>query len=54
LQSFSSEYKEVVAKADEYKENFEKQPRKLRYLQGVVTDLFIDRCKVVGYHQAMD
>ena len=54
LQSFSPEYKEVVAKADEYKENFEKQPRKLRYLQGVVTDLFIDRCKVVGYHQAME
>eukprot|EP00357_Protocruzia_adherens_P027219 CAMPEP_0115022488 /NCGR_PEP_ID=MMETSP0216-20121206/31590_1 /TAXON_ID=223996 /ORGANISM="Protocruzia adherens, Strain Boccale" /LENGTH=658 /DNA_ID=CAMNT_0002395201 /DNA_START=192 /DNA_END=2168 /DNA_ORIENTATION=+ len=49
--SFMEEgFKEVLDKAAQIKTEFEAQPRKLHFLYGIITDLYIDRAKFKGWH----
>lgn len=50
LEKFSSEFREILKNGEEYKESYKKQPKKLQYLQGVITDLYVDTARLNGIH----
>jgi hypothetical protein len=50
LEKFSSEFQEILKKGEEYREAYKKHPKKLQYLQGVITDLYVDTARLNGIH----
>jgi Bardet-Biedl syndrome 7 protein len=50
LNFLSEEYKEILGKAEEIKEKFKMQPRKLNFLWGIIADLYNDTAIIKGVH----
>ena len=45
----SAEYQDVLAHSDKYKREHKHQPRALEMLFGLITDLYVDKCKFKGH-----
>lgn len=50
LNFLSDEYKEILSNAEQIKEQFKLQPRKLNFLWGVIADLYNDTAMIKGVH----
>lgn len=46
----SQEYKDILRNADQIRQEFAQQPRKLTYLWGIIADLYQDTAKIKGVH----
>ncbi|CAG9334313.1 unnamed protein product [Blepharisma stoltei] len=50
LEKFSEEFQGVLTESESIQNEYKKRPKKLQFLQGVISDLYVDKSKFRGIH----